>query len=182
MKETRFFPFLNKEALLENIMLEPAYCHKSEGCYLAKVSFKEDFSPFLAYLKPQVKALYYEPQKILIFKWKRGDKFYRVNLQRDILKFGVVSNIDEAREVFSDLFEYLKECFSKFGEYEPDLKPIKRPQALEIYKYLPKTNCRDCGELSCLAFSAKISMAEAEPEDCPHLDKKSLKLLRSLFE
>ncbi|MEZ0343588.1 MAG: (Fe-S)-binding protein [Caldimicrobium sp.] len=173
---------MNKEALLEGIKLESAYCHRPKGCYLAKVSFREDLSSLLPYLKPQVKALYYEPENILIFKWKRGETFYKISLQGDLLKFGVVSDKDEAREVFSDLIEYLRELFTKMDEIEPDLKPVKRPQALEIYKYLPKTNCKDCGEITCLAFAAKISMAEAEPEDCPHLNKENLELLRSLLE
>lgn len=182
MKEKNFFLFLNKGSLLEKITLEPAYCHKERGCYLAKITFSENFSSLLPYLKPQVKALYYEPGNILIFKWKRKDKFYKVSFQGETLKFGIVSDKEEAREVFSALFDYIKELSLNLDTIEPDLKPLKRPQALEVYKYLPKSNCRDCGEMTCLAFAVKISLAEAEPEDCPHIEKENLKILRSLFE
>ncbi len=182
MKEKNFFLSLNKEALLDKITLEPAYCHIQKGCYIAKVSLGRDLSPFLGYLKPQVKALYYEPENILIYKWKRNEKFFKISLQRDTLKFGLVSDKEEAKVVFSDIFDHLTELLTKIDEIEPDLNPLKRPNALEIYKHLPKTNCKACGEMTCLAFAAKISMAEAEPEDCPHLDEKSLESLRSLLE
>ncbi|MGC8872432.1 MAG: (Fe-S)-binding protein [Caldimicrobium sp.] len=182
MKEKNFFLSLNKEALSERIKLEPAYCHLAKGCYLAKISFSENLSSLLPYLKPQVKALYYEPENLLIFKWGRGDKFYKVSLKGDTLKFGTVSDREEAREVFFELFDYLKELSLKFDNIEPDYKPVKRPQALVIYKYLPKTNCKECGEMTCLALAAKISMGEAEPENCPHLTEESLNELRSLLE
>ena len=42
---------------------------------------------------------------------------------------------------------------------------------VDLYRdVLPKTNCRDCGLLSCLAFAAKV-VAEGLPlRECPHLD------------
>lgn len=41
---------------------------------------------------------------------------------------------------------------------------------LEIYKLLPKTNCRQCGALTCLAFAAALMRGDKTPKDCPHLD------------
>ncbi len=41
---------------------------------------------------------------------------------------------------------------------------------LEIYKNLPKTNCKDCGVPTCLAFAMKVAAKQAGLDECPHLD------------
>jgi CO dehydrogenase/acetyl-CoA synthase gamma subunit (corrinoid Fe-S protein) len=46
---------------------------------------------------------------------------------------------------------------------------LKTP--LEIYKLLPKTNCRHCRLSSCMAFAAAAIKEERQLADCPHLNK-----------
>ena len=40
---------------------------------------------------------------------------------------------------------------------------------LDVYKLLPKTNCRDCGLATCLAFAAMVIQGSKQLDDCPHL-------------
>ena len=40
---------------------------------------------------------------------------------------------------------------------------------LEIYKHLPKTNCKDCGVPTCLAFAMKMATKQVSLEKCPHV-------------
>ena len=40
---------------------------------------------------------------------------------------------------------------------------------LEIYKHLPRTNCKDCGQATCLAFAMKVAGKQAGLDDCPHM-------------
>ena len=42
--------------------------------------------------------------------------------------------------------------------------------AMEIYQYLDKSNCRDCGEKTCLAFAGSVYMGRRDLTDCPKLD------------
>jgi acetyl-CoA decarbonylase/synthase complex subunit gamma len=44
---------------------------------------------------------------------------------------------------------------------------------LEIYKLLPKTNCKDCGFPTCLAFAMKLAAKQAELAACPHVSEES---------
>jgi len=39
--------------------------------------------------------------------------------------------------------------------------------AIDIYKLLPKTNCRDCGQATCLAFAMQIAAGKASIDLCP---------------
>ena len=49
---------------------------------------------------------------------------------------------------------------------------IKTP--LDVYKLLPKTNCRECRLPSCMAFSAAVLRGEKEITDCPYVDRTVL--------
>jgi len=44
---------------------------------------------------------------------------------------------------------------------------------LQIYKLLPKTNCKDCGFPTCLAFAMKLAAKQAELAACPHVSDES---------
>lgn len=44
---------------------------------------------------------------------------------------------------------------------------MKINSPLEVYKYLPQTNCRDCGEATCIAFAAQLIDRSLKLEDCP---------------
>jgi len=45
--------------------------------------------------------------------------------------------------------------------------------AIEIYKYLPKTNCKDCGFPTCLAFAMKLAQKGADLSACKHVSEES---------
>ena len=40
---------------------------------------------------------------------------------------------------------------------------------IEIFKLLPKTNCKECGEPTCLAFAMKLAAGKAELTACPYV-------------
>jgi hypothetical protein len=48
---------------------------------------------------------------------------------------------------------------------------------LELYKRLPKTNCGDCGQPSCLAFATQVVGYGLNLKDCPHLQDATLQEL-----
>ena len=45
------------------------------------------------------------------------------------------------------------------------------PTGIEIFKLLPKTNCKKCGEPTCLAFAMKLAAAKAELSLCPDVSE-----------
>jgi acetyl-CoA decarbonylase/synthase complex subunit gamma len=44
---------------------------------------------------------------------------------------------------------------------------------IEIFKLLPKTNCKECGEPTCLAFAMKLAAGKAELAACPHVSEEA---------
>ena len=45
----------------------------------------------------------------------------------------------------------------------------ERLQPLQVFKFLPRTNCKRCGYTTCLAFAFALISREKKPEDCPDL-------------
>jgi acetyl-CoA decarbonylase/synthase complex subunit gamma len=48
---------------------------------------------------------------------------------------------------------------------------------LQIYKLLPKTNCKDCGFPTCLAFAMKLAAQQVELDACPHVSDEAKEAL-----
>ncbi len=44
---------------------------------------------------------------------------------------------------------------------------------LEIFKKLPKTNCKDCGFPTCLAFAMQLAAGKVELDKCPHVSEEA---------
>jgi acetyl-CoA decarbonylase/synthase complex subunit gamma len=49
---------------------------------------------------------------------------------------------------------------------------LKELSPIDIYKLLPKINCKECGQDNCMAFATKIVNREIEIGSCPPLLKK----------
>ena len=60
--------------------------------------------------------------------------------------------------------------------------PAKELSPIEIYKHLPRTNCKECGETNCMAFAAKLVNREATLQECkPLLDPKQTETFNRLW-
>ncbi len=44
---------------------------------------------------------------------------------------------------------------------------------IEIFKLLPKTNCKECGVPTCLAFAMSLAAGKAELSACPHVSDEA---------
>lgn len=48
---------------------------------------------------------------------------------------------------------------------------------LEIFKQLPKTNCKDCGHPTCLAFAMAMAAGKVGLDQCPHVSEAAKEAL-----
>ena len=83
----------------------------------------------------------------------------------------------EADKILEWLRGEINEAWEKRDEIEPRYEGAPKPKVLEILKLLPKTNCRECGQPTCMVFAVKIAEGAKRPEDCPPLkEEERLKL------
>jgi hypothetical protein len=53
---------------------------------------------------------------------------------------------------------------------------------LQIQKLLPKTNCKECGCSTCLAFAMKLAAKKAELKECPYASEEAKAVLGAAAE
>ncbi|MCL2339705.1 MAG: acetyl-CoA decarbonylase/synthase complex subunit gamma [Actinomycetia bacterium] len=55
-------------------------------------------------------------------------------------------------------------------------------KGLDIFKLTPKTNCKDCGQPTCMAFAMKVAQGGMTIDKCPHLSEDALAQLAAATE
>jgi acetyl-CoA decarbonylase/synthase complex subunit gamma len=55
-------------------------------------------------------------------------------------------------------------------------------KGLDIFKLTPKTNCKDCGNPTCMAFAMKVAQGAVAVDKCPHMPAEALKILGEAAE
>ncbi|MCP5104150.1 MAG: acetyl-CoA decarbonylase/synthase complex subunit gamma [bacterium] len=53
---------------------------------------------------------------------------------------------------------------------------------LQIQKLLPKTNCKECGSNTCLAFAMKLAARKADISQCPYASEETIQTLGAAYE
>ena len=61
--------------------------------------------------------------------------------------------------------------------------PKTQISPIDIYKLLPRTNCKECGEENCMAFATRLMNREVSLEKCPPLfDEKNKDAYQKLWD
>jgi ArsR family metal-binding transcriptional regulator len=88
------------------------------------------------------------------------------------------ANITELYEILDWVKDLINDTYESRSDIEPSYKARKIVPALKIYNLLPKKNCGECGEQTCMAFAAKLNKFEAEVDDCPLFGQSEFAELR----
>ena len=72
------------------------------------------------------------------------------------------------------VLEWLKSEINHAWENRDGITPCysgkTKPKLMDILKLLPKTNCRKCGQPTCMAFAAQVMAGGRSADDCPELE------------
>lgn len=80
-----------------------------------------------------------------------------------------IEDENEAEEVLKWLRDLINETYKKRDQIQPNYSKGADLKALDIFKLLPGTNCKKCGELTCLAFAVKLVGRDTEISKCDPL-------------
>lgn len=72
----------------------------------------------------------------------------------------------EAQNILEWLKKEINEAWENREQITPKYDGITKPHILEIYKLLPKTNCRECGQPTCMVFASQAADGIKDSEDC----------------
>ncbi len=89
-----------------------------------------------------------------------------------------VANVEEGLELLSALRDAINATWEKRAELVAITQAKRAPRHLDIWKLLPQTNCKVCGEATCLAFAVKLVLQERELEECIPLQRDPNLMIR----
>ncbi|MDA8101312.1 MAG: hypothetical protein M0042_16955 [Nitrospiraceae bacterium] len=85
----------------------------------------------------------------------------------------------EADHVLDWLRKEINDAWDNRQVIVPKYTGKAKPHILEIYKLLPKANCRECGQPTCMMFASLASEGIMGATDCPRLTGNVLSALES---
>jgi ArsR family metal-binding transcriptional regulator len=125
--------------------------------------FQEDIRPVLPYLNAtQPKALFHQAAGILRFRFQG----HQAILQPHEMALGNFEDGDQAVECLFRLQRLINETWERREEISPSHVERQRLQALAVYRLLPGTNCKECGEPTCFVFASKLAAGQVGIELC----------------
>ena len=72
-----------------------------------------------------------------------------------------------------EVLDALKDAINATWEHRAELMAVTKrkraPGHLDVYVLLPQTNCKQCGEASCLAFAVLLIQQQHTLDECPPL-------------
>lgn len=156
-------------------VIETSPCLADEKLFKAKTQIPVSLTELLPYLNAIVEKPDYQPDlRSLIIK-KGIIKFTLQDTSINITRF---ANITELYELLDWIKALINDTYERRSEIKPSHKVRKVTPVLTIYKLLPKKNCKECGENSCMAFAARLNKLEVEIDNCPLLLKDEFLDLR----
>jgi ArsR family metal-binding transcriptional regulator len=89
-----------------------------------------------------------------------------VSVFRDRIAVAKADDIVDAWATLEHVRGLVGDAWERRAHIRPSFELRQRPSALEIYKRLPQTNCKACGQATCMAFAWAVWRGEAEPRQC----------------
>lgn len=120
----------------------------------------EEVLPYLATL-PGIIA--YNPEQCTL-TFRRQPGF--LTIQRDQVYITQVKDVQEGLELLAALTESINAVWEHRQELVAVTASKRTPRPLDIWSLLPQTNCKQCGELTCMAFAVGLLQQNRMLNEC----------------
>jgi ArsR family metal-binding transcriptional regulator len=128
--------------------------------------FDRDMSELLPYLNSVIKgASYNKNASTLTYAKERR----LINLYSIKITVAKADDIIDAWKVLDGVKELINRTYKNTDTIKPNYEEKVKVTALQIYGWLPKSNCKVCGEATCLAFAVKLLQGEQKLSKCAPL-------------
>ena len=127
----------------------------------------EDISEVLPYLNTVLNGHQYikkPPSLTLKFDGKL------ITLYAQEIGINIVKDEDEADKILKWLKKEINDTWKRHKKIKPSFEVAQKPGILDILRLLPKTNCQECGEPTCMVFAVLVTEGKKSPENCTQLD------------
>jgi ArsR family metal-binding transcriptional regulator len=141
-------------------------CEPGAERYAARARLMADISEILPYLNATLRGAFYHPSANAL-TWKKGG--HNIAFHAYEVATSNVEDRDGAEKELKGLVDLVNRTWERRAEITPDTTTRQRPTPMAIFKLLPQTNCKQCGEPTCYTFALKLAAAQKKLADCPPL-------------
>ena len=129
-------------------------------------SLDQDVSEALPYLNAVLGGFEYlkDPPAVV---FRSGGRLITVHGRE--IAINALQDAEEADKILEWLKREINQVWENRAEITPSTKGTPKPQVFEILKLLPRTNCRECGQTTCMVFAARAAEGVKGAADCPPL-------------
>jgi len=107
----------------------------------------------------------------------RGYPKKMITIYQKKIAINALKDEAEARKIVEWLKREINDAWENRDSITPSFEAMPQPKLMEILKLLPKTNCRECKEPTCLVFATRVVEGAKGPESCPALTSENRKKL-----
>ncbi len=124
----------------------------------------EDISGVLPYLNAELGGDTYtlDPPAVT---FKLQGKLISVHPRK--IAINALKDEAETDKILAWLRNEINDIWNRREEITPSYQGASKPGILDILKLLPKTNCRECGEPTCLVFATRVAEGIRDQDACP---------------
>jgi len=141
-------------------------CEPGAERYAARARLTVDISEILPYLNATLRGAVYHPSANAL-TWKKGG--HNVAFHAYEIATSNVEDRDCAEKELKGLIDLVNRTWERRAEITPDTTTRQRPTPMAIFKLLPQTNCKKCGEPTCYTFALKLATSQKKLAHCPPL-------------
>lgn len=160
----------NGEFLKRITLCYVAPCMADEKKIRLIAYFDRDITEILPYLNTVIKGASYNKNASTLTFAKERRLINLYNIKITIAKAG---DIIDAWKVLDETKGLINRTYDNKSNIKPNYEEKIKVTALQIYGWLPKTNCKACGEATCLAFACRLLLGEQKLSKCAPLSTES---------
>jgi len=151
--------------LLKNYKIEMSRpgCNASFQSLNCNAHLEEDVSEVIPYLNTVLGGTGFT-QSPLSVMFKIHGRLIAVHPDR--ISINALKDEGEARKIMEWMKNEINDAWENRQEITPTYGVAKKPEIMEVLKLLPKTNCKECGQPTCLVFSTLVIQGAKGAEDC----------------
>ena len=131
--------------------------------YEAIAHLPVDIASVLPYLNATLKSGFYLAD-VPAFSWRQAD--HKIGFWPDRIAVEHLESREQAQEVIDQLVKLVNDVWERRATIEPDTRTYENLQPLELYRLLPRTNCKACGENTCFNFALKLAAGQMTLQQC----------------
>jgi ArsR family metal-binding transcriptional regulator len=90
-----------------------------------------------------------------------------ITIHGDRIAVNALKDEAEADKILEWLKQEINQAWENRKKIKPSYESFSKPLILEVLRLLPRTNCRQCGQPTCMVFAILAAEGAKGPEDCP---------------